>query len=108
MFGTSRKFRILFERLSHMSQSLDALTQEVADVKTVAASALALINGFQARLDAALTAAAAGDDSAALIALTADLKTSADALAAAVTAGTPGAPTPAPSSPDPAPSSVNG
>jgi len=74
-----------------MSQSLDNLTAEVAQVKTVAASAVALIQGFQSRLDAAIAAAKAGDNSAALDQLSADLKASVDPLAAAVSANTPAA-----------------
>ena len=75
-----------------MSASLDTLTAEVAQVKTVAASAKALIDGFGARLDAAIAAAKAGDNSAALDALSAELKTAADPLSASVAANTPVAP----------------
>lgn len=84
----------ILERLLIMSASLDALTAEVARLKSVDASAVALIQGFQAKLDAAIAAAKAGDDSAALDALSADLKSSTDTLAQAVAANTPAAPTP--------------
>jgi len=62
--------------------AIDDLTAQVAANKTVEGSALTLINGFAARL------AAAGVDPAKLSALQTDLKTSADALTAAVVANT--------------------
>jgi len=65
---------------------LKALQDQVAASETVEASAVLLIQGIAARI------AAAGADPAALEALTTSLKTSADALSAAVTANTPAAP----------------
>ena len=64
--------------------ALDDLTAQVAANTTVIGSALTLIKGFSAQL------AAAGTDPAKLAALQASLKTSDDALAAAVAANTPG------------------
>lgn len=84
--------KLLIERTHHMTASLDALTTQVSALVAVDASALALINGFAARLQAAIDAAKAGDDAAELDALAAELKTSGDALAAAVVANTPSAP----------------
>lgn len=65
--------------------ALDDLTAQVAANRTVIDSALALINGIAARITAA------GTDPAKLSALTSDLKSEDDALAAAVTANTPAA-----------------
>lgn len=67
---------------------LDDLTAQVAANRTVIDSALALINGIADRIKAA------GVDPAKLSALTADLKSEDDALAAAVTANTPATPAP--------------
>lgn len=63
----------------------DDLKTQVANNKTVIASALALINGIADRITAA------GTDKQALADLTASLKSDDDALAAAVTANTPAA-----------------
>lgn len=65
--------------------AIDDLSAQVAASTSVEGSALILINGFAARL------AAAGVDPAKLAQLQADLKNSADGLAAAVTANTPAA-----------------
>lgn len=72
-----------------MSQELDDLTAEVAAATTINQSALTLIQGLAAQI------AAAGTDPAKLAALTASLRSSEDALSAAVTANTPASPTPA-------------
>ena len=61
---------------------------QVASTVGVEASAAALINGFQARLDEAIAANDAGDNSK-LAALSADLRASSDALAAAVASNPP-------------------
>lgn len=45
----------LQKELNHMSQELDALTAEVANVKTVEASAVALIESLAAKITAAGT-----------------------------------------------------
>lgn len=66
---------------------LDTLTTQVKANTDAEASAVLLINGFSARLDAAI---AAGNPQA-LTDLSAELKTSADTLAAAVVANTPAA-----------------
>ena len=71
-----------------MSQELDNLTAEVAQVVTVEQSAITLLEGLKAKLDAAIAAAAAGDTGA-LPALSASLEASKSALAAAVVANTP-------------------
>lgn len=63
------------------------LQSQVETTVGVEASAAALINGFRAKLDAAIAEAIAANDAADLTALTTlsdELKTSADALAAAV------------------------
>lgn len=64
-----------------------ALTAEVERANTVGASAVALINGFQARLDEAIAADNLADNSATAT-LSAELKAENDALAAAVEANT--------------------
>jgi hypothetical protein len=78
-----------------MTGELDALATQVKANTDVEASALQLIQGIQARLDAAIAAAsAAGATPAQLAQLTTEtaaLKTSADALASAVAASTPAA-----------------
>jgi hypothetical protein len=63
----------------------------VANAETVNASAVVLIDGFTAQLDAAIAEAVAANDAADLSALTAlsdRLKSSSDALAAAVARNT--------------------
>lgn len=69
-----------------MSQEMDTLEAQVAQTLTVEQSAITLIQGIADKL-----ADAAGDRAKSL-ALAGQLKTSADALAAAVTANTPAAP----------------
>lgn len=69
-----------------MAKELDDLTAEVERNTTVEGSVLTLIQGFAAQL------AAAGTDPKKLAALATTLKTSNDALAAAVLANTPAAP----------------
>jgi hypothetical protein len=64
-------------------EELAVLTQEVAETKTVMASAVTLLQGLKARLDAA------GTDKVKLAELSADLDTNTNALAAAVAANTP-------------------
>jgi len=84
---------LILHKLTHierneyiMSQELDALTQAVADDTSVDQSAITLINGLAAKIDAAK------NDPAALTALSAQLKQNSSALAAAVAANTPAAP----------------
>jgi hypothetical protein len=62
---------------------LDEITAQVERTKTVAGSAVVLINGLAARL------LEVKDDPAAIAKLSSDLAASADGLAAAVTANTP-------------------
>lgn len=80
------------------NKTLDDLAAEVQRDTTVMDSATTLINGIAGRIQAAVDAAIAGGASAADLAPVQDevnaLKTSADALSAAVEANTPAAPTP--------------
>lgn len=69
--------------VTKMAGELDTLTAAVARNTTVIGSALVLIQGLKAALDAA------GTDPAKLAALSAQLAEQDDALAAAVTANTP-------------------
>lgn len=78
----------LLRKVYRMSTSLDALAAQVAINTSAEASAVALIQGLAAQL------AAIANDPAAVAALAAQLKTSADALSAAIVANTPAAPTP--------------
>ena len=75
---------------------IDDLVASVTAENTVVDSAIALINGFSARLAAAITAALAGGATAAQLVPLTKLKTDVDAkataLAAAVTANTPATP----------------
>lgn len=84
-------YRQILERLETMSTKMEDLTAQVAANTTVIDSALTLIQGFSAQLDAAVAAARAGDDTK-LTELAASLKSEDDALAAAVAANTPGTP----------------
>lgn len=72
-----------------MSAELDALTAQVSATTDLEKSAITLIEGLAAQF------AAVAQDPAKVTALAAQLKTSADALSAAITANTPPAP-PAP------------
>jgi hypothetical protein len=77
------------------SPVLDQLTATVTRATTVETSAAELINGFSARLQAAVDAALANGATAAELAPVSDLATAldteSDALAAAVAANTPSA-----------------
>jgi hypothetical protein len=68
----------LLQKVSQMSAQMDALTAEVAATKGVIESAVTVIRGIAARIEAA------GTDPAALAALTADLHASESSLADAV------------------------
>ncbi len=85
--------------MAALDDQITALNAEVTKNTTVEKSALALIQGFSARLDAAVAAAlAAGATQAQLTALTdlgTSLKANDDELAAAVVANTPTPPSPA-------------
>lgn len=71
-----------------MNQNFEDLKNAVAAEKTLIDSAIVLLNGIAARIEAA------GVDPAALQALTADINSEAAALGAAVVAGTPAEPPP--------------
>lgn len=77
------------EILKKMPKELDDLTAQVAENTNVEQSALILIQGLAQKLQDAINAG----NPAALTALQTQLKTSSDALAAAVAANTPAAPT---------------
>jgi hypothetical protein len=77
----------ILKGVHHMAGELDALKAAVAKDTDVDSSAIVLLQGLKAKLDAAI---AAGDP-AALTALSAQLGQNTDALAAAVTANTPAA-----------------
>ena len=66
-----------------MANELDELTIKVSETKTVTESAIVLLQGLKAKLDAA------GTNPVALKALSDDLAASGAALAAAVVANTP-------------------
>jgi Mg2+ and Co2+ transporter CorA len=72
----------------NIMSALDDLAAEVAEVQTVEASAIALIQGLVAQLETAL------NDPAKIATITAQLKAATEPLAAAVAANT--APPPAP------------
>lgn len=69
---------------------LQGLKDQVAAESTVIASAVVLLNGISARIDAAIAAAEAGDATA-LAELSASVKADTDSLSAAVAANTPAA-----------------
>lgn len=70
-----------------MATDFSELQAEVARNESVDDSAIALLNGIAARIDAAVAAAEAGN-TAALTQLASDLRSSSDSLAAAVSANT--------------------
>lgn len=72
-------------QLTQIMADLTQLTADVASVKTVAESAITLIQGLKAQLDAA------GTDPAKLAELSASLESTQAELAAALTANTPAA-----------------
>ncbi len=82
--------------MAAIDDAIATLTAQVAANTDVEKSALALINGFSARLDAAIAAATAAGATPAQLKALADLsttvKSSDDELAAAVAANTPAAP----------------
>lgn len=78
----------LTEGISHMSTILEDLVREVAETRTVTGSAIALIQGLKAALDAAVAA----NDMSAVAQAVADLDAGQAELAAAITANTPSAP----------------
>lgn len=79
----------ILERINIMSNELEQLRAAVASNRTVTGSAIALLQGIKAKLDAAI----ASNDPRALAELSQALAADDQALAAAITANTPGAPT---------------
>lgn len=71
--------------------NFDELNAEVTNLTSVVDSAVALINGIAAKIDAAVAANDAGDNSQ-LAGLAASVRAQATALADAVAANTPAAP----------------
>lgn len=92
----------ILERMKAMAGELDTLKNQVASNTNVIESAIQLIQGIKAALDAAIAANNAGDP-AALAELSATLGAEDTKLAAAVAAATPVAPPPVPI-PTPGPS----
>lgn len=80
-----RDSRLDYERHLMMSKELDDLTAEVTETSGFIDSAVTLIEGIAARIEAA------GIDRQKLTALTTELNAKSDALAAAVAANTPAA-----------------
>ncbi len=85
-----RILRRLDQLERHMSAELDTLKAAVAAEDTAIASAITLLNGLKAALDAAIASGNPAD----LVALSTDIGNQTSALAAAVAANTPAAPTP--------------
>lgn len=71
--------------------NFDELNAEVTNLTTVTQSAIALINGIAAKIEAAVAANDAGDNSQ-LASLASSVRAQATALADAVAANTPAAP----------------
>jgi len=86
-----RTLNRIWKEVKKMSQELDDLTVEVAEMATVVDSAILLIEGLAARLEEI------ADDPAAIRALAVELDTKAAELAAAVAAN------PVPPAPEPEP-----
>jgi len=80
----------ILRKLNDMTIQMDSLVAQVAANKTVTESAVTLLQGLKAQLDAAI----ASGDPAALQALSDSLAAQDTALADAVTANTPAPPTP--------------
>ena len=76
--------------------AIDSLASQAAANESAEDSAVIVLQGLQARIDAAVQAALAGgataEQLAAVTQISTDLKTHGDALAAAVAANTPGQP----------------
>lgn len=91
--GEQQVYNLLNQVLTSIGtimSALDTLKTEVAQNTEVIASAVTLINGLKAKLDAAI----ASGDPAQLEALSASLDSSSNALAAAVATNTPADPAP--------------
>jgi hypothetical protein len=77
------KLNLLITKSNQMANEIATLEAEVAEMKTVQQSAVTLLQGLKQRLDEA------GTDAVKLAALSADIDSSTNSLAAAVTANTP-------------------
>jgi hypothetical protein len=80
------KLNLLITKSNQMANEIATLEAEVSEMKTVQQSAVTLLQGLKQRLDDA------GTDAVKLAALSADIDSSTNALAAAVTANTPADP----------------
>jgi uncharacterized protein with von Willebrand factor type A (vWA) domain len=78
--SANEKLNELIRRMKVMSETLDRLTNEVAENREVIGSAITLIQGIKVRLDEAI----ASQDPAALEALASDLDSQTATLAQAV------------------------
>jgi hypothetical protein len=87
--GIEGRLTVTNHKLEHIMANLDKLTAAVAEVATVEASAVALIQGIAQQLKDAIAA----NDPAAIDALVTQLQDATAPLAAAVAANTPAAPT---------------
>jgi hypothetical protein len=83
----SRLLFLILQEIRHMAGELDALKAAVAHNTDVEESAITLLQGLKAVLDAAI----ASGDPAVLSALSASISAETDKLAAAVAANTPAA-----------------
>lgn len=72
-----------------MAGELDTLTKQVASSITIQDSAIQLLQGLKASLDAAIAALNSGDNGAALLTLSQNLATEQGKMAAAIAANTP-------------------
>ena len=86
--AVTRAIAPILERQTQMATILEDLVREVAETRTVTGSAIALIQGLKAALDAAV----ASNDMSAVSAAIAELDAGQAELAAAITANTPAAP----------------
>jgi predicted RNA-binding Zn ribbon-like protein len=83
--GIMQGINSIISKLNQMAQELDTLKTEVAETNTVIDSAIILIKGIKAKLDAAI----ASGDPAALTSLSDSLNSKQSELAAAITENTP-------------------
>lgn len=87
LHGLRRDVRGLYQKETHMGKELDDLVAQVTKTDGVMQSAAVALGGVAAKLDAlAEQLAAAGIDNTAVVAMSGDLKTNTDALAAAIVA----------------------
>ena len=86
------KLDIILIRTHIIMNELQTLQAEVAKVVSVEQSAVTLLGGLKAQLDAAIATSITAGNPTALNQLSADLTAQTDALTAAITANTPVAP----------------